>query len=81
MPGRRRARFWIVSVLGLAVVVGVAIGGVHRYRGGTARPAVVAYGSGTPMKGLAEGLRQGDTPRWPCSISAWGIPPRPRARR
>ena len=61
MPGRRRARFWIASVLGLAVVVGAAIGGVHRYRGGTARPVVVDYGSGTPMKVLAEGLRQGDT--------------------
>ncbi|MBV8268029.1 MAG: hypothetical protein JO252_17020 [Planctomycetaceae bacterium] len=61
MPGRRRARFWIASVLGLAVVVGAAIGGVHRYRGGMARPAVVNYGSGTPMKVLSEGLRQGDT--------------------
>src|SRR5512135_2064271 len=61
MPGRRRARFWIASVLGLAVVVGAAIEGVHRYRGGAARPAVVDYGSGTPMKVLVEGLRKGDT--------------------
>ena len=60
MPGRRRAGLWIASVLSLVVVTAVAVGVVHRCRQGAARPVLAAYGSETPLKVVAEGLRQGD---------------------